>query len=254
MTNPTATASSPSHQDPHSTVEQGYDHCSATYTATRSQDTVRELLLLTSRLAPSSTILDLGCGAGVPVASHLASHGHHVTGIDISASQISLARVNVPNNATFLHADMASPALDFADGTFDAAVAFFSIFHLPKAMHADVFRRLARWLKPGGYLLATAAASGEEDVQHRAESSVGNGEGNHGEGDVHNEDFFGAKMYWSSYGLGAYRAMLAEAGFDLLENRVEGFGEGAGEMFRVATSAVDAGKEQHPLLFARKKA
>ncbi|MBE7182343.1 MAG: class I SAM-dependent methyltransferase, partial [Terriglobus roseus] len=142
-TNPT-TAPVPQ-EDNRSAVEQGYDLCSAAYTSTRSQDSVRELTLLTTRLPPSSKILDLGCGAGIPVALSLTTHpnSYHVTGVDISLEQIKHARLNVPA-ATFHHADMASPTLDAALGgpeTFDAVVAFFSIFHLPRAMHADMFRR-----------------------------------------------------------------------------------------------------------------
>lgn len=233
MTSPTTTAAAEASR---ALVEQGYDRCSAAYTTTRSQDSARELTLLTSSLPRGATILDLGCGAGVPVALHLATHGYRVTGVDISSEQVKRAQENVPaasTGATFLQADMASPSLAFPLGSFDAVVAFFSIFHLPRALHADMFRRIATWLKPGGYLLATAVVSAE------------GGEG-------HVENFFGARMYWSNHGLDEYRAILAEAGFEVLENRAEG-ASGESEVFEAASSAVDKGKQQHPLLFARKR-
>ncbi|ETN46894.1 uncharacterized protein HMPREF1541_01083 [Cyphellophora europaea CBS 101466] len=222
-----------SNPEPHQTVAAGYNACSAAYTATRSQDEVNELALLTSRLRPKSAILDLGCGAGIPVASTLTSrHDFHVTGLDISSAQIARAKANVPS-ATFIQGDMAD-ADDLLSpftpqGGFDAVVAFFSVFHLPRETHAKVFERVGAWLRPGGYLLATAAASAEG-----------------GEGIVH--DFYGADMYWSNYGMAEYRAMLQAVGLEVLENKVEG----TGEVFDWATSAVDAGKAQHPLLFARK--
>jgi methylase of polypeptide subunit release factors len=49
-------------------------------------------------------VLDLGCGAGIPVTRHLTALGHHVLGVDGSARQIALARRNAPL-AEFIHAE-----------------------------------------------------------------------------------------------------------------------------------------------------
>ncbi|MCX5096466.1 class I SAM-dependent methyltransferase [Streptomyces sp. NBC_00365] len=57
------------------------------------------------------TVLDLGCGSGVPVARALATAGHRVTGVDISEVQIRRAREFVPQ-AEFIRADATD--LDFA--------------------------------------------------------------------------------------------------------------------------------------------
>ncbi|HEX6404379.1 MAG TPA: SpoIIE family protein phosphatase [Pseudonocardiaceae bacterium] len=46
-----------------------------------------------ARLPSCPTVLDLGCGAGVPCTALLAEHGD-VVGVDISTSQIELARKN----------------------------------------------------------------------------------------------------------------------------------------------------------------
>ena len=43
-------------------------------------------------------VLDLGCGAGVPIARRLAER-YKVTGVDISERQIMLVRRNVPKVA-----------------------------------------------------------------------------------------------------------------------------------------------------------
>jgi 2-polyprenyl-3-methyl-5-hydroxy-6-metoxy-1,4-benzoquinol methylase len=58
---------------------------------------------LRSRLRQRATVLDLGCGCGVPVASSLASHGYAVTRVDFSEVQIDRARRLVPT-PTFLNA------------------------------------------------------------------------------------------------------------------------------------------------------
>ena len=74
---------------------------------------------LTASLGLGGSVLDLGCGCGVPVARDLTAAGYAVTGVDISAVQIERARQLVPG-ATFHHADIA--AVSFPDSSFDAIV------------------------------------------------------------------------------------------------------------------------------------
>ncbi|MCB9184429.1 MAG: methyltransferase domain-containing protein [Flavobacteriales bacterium] len=72
-------------------------------------------------LPPGSTLLDLACGRGRH-ARHFAAHGLRVTGADISAESIGLARANVPD-ARFLVHDMRTPI----PGTrFDAICCLFT--------------------------------------------------------------------------------------------------------------------------------
>jgi cyclopropane fatty-acyl-phospholipid synthase-like methyltransferase len=164
-------------------------------------------------------VLDVGCGAGVPVARALAGR-FAVTGVDISGGMIARARANVPQ-ATFIHADVM--AVTFPPQHFDAVVAFYSIFHLPREEHPELLRRVYGWLKPGGYLLATLSTVDERPYT--------------------DDDFFGETMFWSNYGLEAYKGILAGLGFRLLE--VTSTGHGYGE-----TYAGD--DEHHPLILARK--
>jgi SAM-dependent methyltransferase len=77
---------------------------------------------------------------------------------------LELARQHVPA-ARFLKADMTD--LSFAPETFDAVVAFHSIIHVPRAEHPALLGKIHRWLKPGGYFLATWALGeweGEENA------------------------------------------------------------------------------------------
>lgn len=200
-------------------VEQSYDRCAAAYAAARQQSTHPELALLIERLPDNAHVLDIGCGAGVPVARTLAYHAA-VTGVDISAEQIRRARNQVPIGR-FIHSDIM--ALEFPPAMFDAVVAFYSLFHLPREEHPELLRRIHTWLKPGGYLLATVTQVAEEAYTE--------------------DDFFGVTMYWSNYGLADYRRLLTTLGFAVLDTHVLGHG------YATDTSATP---EAHPLLFAQR--
>ena len=102
-----------------------------------------------SSLTPAgSTVLDLGCGTGVPTAKILAESDHRVVGVDISEGMLRLAREQVPA-AEFRHADFKDLPADF--GSFDAVTAFFSLLMLSKADIEKTLTKVAGWLKPGGY-------------------------------------------------------------------------------------------------------
>ncbi len=174
-------------------VEAGYDHMAEQYLAGKKTDdpvTLAALEEMARGLPDGATVLDLGCGAGVPVTRWLAGR-FAVTGVDISARQLELAREQVPG-ATFLKADMA--ALDFPPATFDAVVSFYAIIHVPRGEQARLVARIHRWLKPGGAFLALWA--------------VGEWEGTEADWEG-----WGAPMWWSHYGQEANLAMLQAAGF-----------------------------------------
>ena len=93
----------------------GYDVIAETYRDWAEADSwprLEWLALLEAEVAPGSSVLELGCGAGLPVTRRLAER-HRVTAVDLSARQIELARENA-TGATFLH--------DAVRRTIDAAV------------------------------------------------------------------------------------------------------------------------------------
>jgi len=212
-------SSSNSPPDQKSLVQQGYDRCAAAYDAARQQEAAPQLSLLTSRLQDEAQVLDIGCGAGVPVAN-LLSKRFSVTGVDISSAMIQLARQHVPH-ATFVQSDIM--ALDFPPASFDAIVSFYAIFHIPREEHAELFCRIHRWLKPGGYLLASLAF--------------------HDEPLYTENDFFGAEMAWSNYDLDTYLQLLKSLGFQLLETARLGHG---------FSETQDFDPESHPLILVQK--
>ena len=146
-------------------VRRGYDAVSYRYRADGDDDAGERgpwAAALGQRLPAGADVLDLGCGCGVPVARALVRAGFAVTGVDLSDVQIDRARRLVPG-ATFRRADASE--VSFAPDSFDAVVSLYMFIHLPLAEQAPLIRRIGRWLRPGGILLATTghtAWTGEE--------------------------------------------------------------------------------------------
>ena len=119
--------------DPKTTVQQGYDRIAEQYLAwtlhTREQERERYAAVLLDALPDGARVLDLGCGAGLPTTRALARR-FRVTGVDISARQIALAREHVPE-AEFIQADMTQ--LDLPPDSFDGVTAFYAIIHVPRS-------------------------------------------------------------------------------------------------------------------------
>jgi len=147
-----------SKQDLKRLVANSYDRIADSYFEQFARSSVRaaKLAELVAQLSAGARVLDLGCGAGVPVARDCVAQGFRVTGVDASPGQIARARRNVPD-AEFIHADMTS--VRFAAETFDAVAAFYAITHVPRHEHAALIRRIASWLRPGGVLVASFGAS-----------------------------------------------------------------------------------------------
>lgn len=182
-------------------VETGYDAIAKRYLdymdAVVGEDPrLRFLDALQRRLADGSDVADLGCGAGVPCTRLLAER-HSVLGVDVSAAQLALAVENAPT-ARFLKADFSELVLPAA--SLDAVTAFYSMTHVPRARHAEVFGRIASWLRPGGHLLLTLSASG----------------GSNGVQD----DFLGVPMYFSGFGPEVNRELLQAASFDIVLDEI----------------------------------
>jgi len=178
---------------PREVVARGYDQVAERYlewSALRPSEARRRYLDLACERIPSGArVLELGCGAGIPMTAALAD-GRDVTGVDISPRQIELARANVPG-ATFLQEDMTALVLDPA--SFDAVVAFYSLTHVPRDDLAGLLGRVREWLRPGGFFLGTM---GVEDDPGGVE-----------------DDWLGAPMYFSHFSARKNRRLVEAAGF-----------------------------------------
>ena len=159
---------------------------------------------LTSRLDDGASVLELGCGAGVPDTQLLAER-FRVTGVDVSPEQVRRARARVPNT-DFLVADFTSE--DFEPGTFDGVAAFYSFNHVPRELLARLFLRIRSWLVPEGLFLVALGTSDSEGWTG---------------------DFLGAPTFFSSYPPDMNRRLLDEAGFERLLDELVTFREPDGE-------------------------
>jgi len=178
--------------DPKQVVAAGYDAMAERYLAWSvlrpSAARLRYLALADELIPAGADVLELGCGAGVPVTATIAV-GRNLTGVDISAVQIGLARANVPS-ATFVLADVTT--LGFDPATFDAVVAFYSLTHVPRAEHAALFGRIRSWLRPGGLFVASL---GVEDSPDEIET-----------------DWLGVDMFFSHFSARVNRRLVADTG------------------------------------------
>lgn len=104
-------------------------------------------------LHPGMELLDCGCGPGT-ITLDLAREvlPGRVTGIDLSASQIELARQRASGletvNASFQNAGVYD--MPFADGSFDLVFAHALMEHLARPQ--DALAEMNRVLRPGGLI------------------------------------------------------------------------------------------------------
>lgn len=96
-------------------------------------------------------VLDLGCGGGL-LAEPLAQAGAEVTGIDISANALRVARAHAQHSGLEINYLLA-PAEDlpFEEASFDIVVAFDVLEHVSDLPR--VIGEVARVLRPGGKLI-----------------------------------------------------------------------------------------------------
>lgn len=187
--------------DPKRLVADSYDRIAERYLEWRavqhSDGATPWVTILRGHLSPRSRVLDLGCGAGIPLTRALAQF-FAVTGVDVSARQVELARRNVPA-ASLVQGDMT--AIDFREASFDAVVGSYSFIHVPRTEHRALFHKIARWLAPGGLLLANFGI-GDNEVDYQ-------------------DDWLGVPMFWSSFDAEGEREALRSAGFELVIDRIE---------------------------------
>jgi SAM-dependent methyltransferase len=179
-------------ESPKDVVGRGYDALS--YRCRGDADALEHyatwLAQLQERVPPGGAVLDVGSGGGVPLARDLAAAGYAVTGVDLSAVQVERARRLVPT-ARFLHADL---------------------IHMPLDEQPRLLRRIGRWLRPGGWLLATTghhAWTGSEDNWLGGE----------------------APMWWSQADAATYRAWIEQAGLSVVTEDLVPEGDGAHALF-----------------------
>jgi ubiquinone/menaquinone biosynthesis C-methylase UbiE len=176
-------------------VRVAYTKMAREYQADRGIfDHTKELDELVGLLPRNARVLDVGCGAGVPVAEFLVKAGFDFVGIDFSESMIKLARKNVPQTQLIM-ANMTKPG--FRDNSFDGLTAFYSIIHVPREKHLALFQSFHRILKPKGVMLICIGLDEWEAV----------------------EEYYGTRMFWSHYSPKISLQLVKNAGFQIIFDR-----------------------------------
>jgi cyclopropane fatty-acyl-phospholipid synthase-like methyltransferase len=104
-------------------------------------------------LDAGASILDLGCGHGVPISAALMDDGFDVYGIDSSPTLATMFRDRFPRAHVVCEAVQDS---SFFGQKFDAIVAVGLMFLLSADVQDRLIRRIAQALNPGGRFLFTA--------------------------------------------------------------------------------------------------
>ena len=177
-----------------------YDLIADWYASERDGPTgVSEALALAASLGPGARLLDIGCGNGIPLTKTLLEAGYHVVGLDSSSEMLTRF------HATFVHTPAVRALVQhcpFRDRTFDAALAWGVLFHLPQFVQAQAFACVSRVLKPGGHFLFTAG-----DVDD--------------DGGTHVGLMNGVEFHYYSFSKDGYRRVLAEHGLTLVSHHVD---------------------------------
>ena len=104
-------------------------------------------------LPPGSSILDLGCGHGVPISQALIEDGFTIYGVDASATLIESFRKRFPN----VHAECSAVEDSaFFGRTFDAVVAVGLMFLLQPDVQRLLIRKVKQALNSKGQFLFTS--------------------------------------------------------------------------------------------------
>lgn len=175
----------------------------------------------------AARFVDIGCGTGRPVCLSLASAGHDVLGIDVSAVMVAAARERVPN-ASFEQMDIS----DFnpPQSSYDAASVYFSL--IASVTQDDIRRHLAKiygLLRPGGFFVFATVPEDAESVHIR---------------------WMGQFVTVSSFCPGEALLAIEASGFEIVHNKLTRFtpkGEEAG-----ICQKSEVWEEPHLFVYARK--
>jgi SAM-dependent methyltransferase len=182
-------------------VNTPYDQIADGFSVSRAKLHPKEaeyLALLLESLNRESSVLDLGCGTGKPIATYVASRGYQVVGVDGSAAMLAIARKQLPEHR-WIH-DLIEQ-VEFEE-TFNAVICWDSLFHLPRRLHEPTIRKIHRWLVPGGRLMVSSGGLVDD-----------NGPG-------FTDTMFGHEFFYDNLSPHRMVTMIEEIGFDIILGRL----------------------------------
>lgn len=140
---------------------------------------------------PGSTLLDLGCGTGRPMAAYVIARGRRVIGVDQAEKLLALAQQAFPEQQ-WVHAALETYAClqDYA-----AVLLWDSLFHIERSQHEPILARALAGLPADGRLMLTCGGS-----DHPAFT----------------DQMFGATFFYDSHPPEQLRAILERLGCRIL--------------------------------------
>lgn len=164
---------SPLHRIDNRDVHKAYKRWAPVYDMTFGRIVDQGLREATARLNQlSGKLLEVGVGTGLSLTHY--GPQLQVTGIDLSPDMLKRARQRVVKrgvgNVDAL-LEMDATAMEFADASFDLAVATYVMTVVPNP--AGVMHELARVLRPGGRLIIVSHFSVEKGVRGLIEKGIG---------------------------------------------------------------------------------
>jgi len=146
-------------------------------------------------LTADERVVELGCGTGVPVGRSLSAR-YDYTGVDASPGMLARARQAMPS-VPLMNADMHSER--YPSGSLGVVVAFSSISHTPRELHATLLAEIASWLRRGGVFVGNLHYFDDPDDFEA--------------------DWLGAgPMRWSGFDGATNLGLLTAAGFTIVES------------------------------------
>ncbi|ACK52755.1 Methyltransferase type 12 [Methylocella silvestris BL2] len=148
-----------------------------------------------SLVAVGRSVLDMGCGAGAPIANYLVERGYRVMGVDSSPAMIAMFQARLPGQEAMV-ADMRRLSLE---RDFHGLLAWDSFFHLSPDNQTRMFPIFRAHAAPRAALMFTSGPARGEIIG-RLE---------------------GEPLYHASLDPAEYRHLLDSQGFDVVANVAE---------------------------------
>ncbi len=193
-------------KDTYDLIAVDYNAWTERNTTTRVEFLDRLIALLPAGQERELSLLELGCGSGLPTTKMLLSVPNtRLFANDMSAAQIDLGMKNLAefgDRVSWKTGDMTQ--LSFPDNSLDAVIGMYSLIHLPREEQSDMVNKISRWLRPGGYMLVNFTSADHE-------ANI-------------NPNWLAEKgwMFWSGWGLDHMTEVVKDSGLNLLTGELRG--------------------------------
>ncbi|TAN04574.1 MAG: class I SAM-dependent methyltransferase [Rhodanobacteraceae bacterium] len=146
-------------------------------------------------IPPGGSVLDIGCGAGEPIARYVSECGYAITGVDSSTAMIAKFRARLPGQQALV-SDMRTLSLG---RLFHGTLVWDSFFHLNHEDQRRMFPVFRSHAAPRAALMFTSGTAYGE--------AIGRLEGE--------------PLYHASLDAAEYRKLLDDTGFDVVATVTE---------------------------------